>query len=139
MKDTAAPDGGPNPVDTHVGQRIRDRRKSLGMSQEKLATQLGLTFQQVQKYERGANRVSASKLYEIARALNASVAYFFEHLADTAGSQPGMAEAGATFEHEAPLTPEGRELASTFGRISRPKVRKRFLELAKALAEEEAG
>src|SRR5579884_660298 len=74
----------PNPVDLHVGARIRMRRKSLGVSQERLADSLGLTFQQVQKYERGANRVSASKLYEIARALQTSVAYFFDGLADPA-------------------------------------------------------
>src|SRR5436305_15092385 len=77
----AEPDGeGPHPVDRHVGLRIRMRRKELGVSQEKLAESLGLTFQQVQKYERAANRVSASKLWEIARALNTSVAYFYEGL-----------------------------------------------------------
>src|SRR3954447_3249699 len=75
------PDRGPNPVDRHVGLRIRMRRKELGISQEKLAEALGLTFQQVQKYERAANRVSASKLFEIARALNTSVGYFYEGLA----------------------------------------------------------
>jgi len=72
----------PNPVDLHVGARIRLRRRMQGVSQEKLADALGLTFQQVQKYERGANRVSASKLYEIAAALKAPVAYFFDGLAD---------------------------------------------------------
>src|SRR5713226_5149805 len=72
----------PNPVDLHVGARIRLRRRMQGVSQEKLADALGLTFQQVQKYERGANRVSASKLYEIAAALHAPVSYFFDGLAD---------------------------------------------------------
>ena len=67
----------PNPVDLHVGSRIRLRRKILGVSQERLADALGLTFQQVQKYERGANRVSASKLYEIAATLQTQIAYFF--------------------------------------------------------------
>ena len=67
---------GPNPIDKHVGSRIRERRKELGMSQERLAEHLGLTFQQVQKYERGSNRVSASKLFEIAQALKASSAIF---------------------------------------------------------------
>lgn len=70
----------PHPIDVHVGARVRMRRKLLGFSQEKLADQLGLTFQQVQKYERGANRVSASKLYEIGQALDAPVSYFFEGL-----------------------------------------------------------
>src|SRR6188768_2616137 len=72
----------PNPVDLHVGGRVRMRRTLLGVSQEQLADSLGLTFQQVQKYERGANRVSASKLYESARALQAPVSFFFEGLAD---------------------------------------------------------
>ena len=73
---------GPNPIDLHVGARIRMRRRLLGVSQERLAEALGLTFQQVQKYERGANRVSASKLYEIARTLQTPVTYFFDGLAD---------------------------------------------------------
>src|SRR4051812_42266570 len=75
-------DSGPNPIDRHVGLRIRMRRKELGVSQEKLADSIGLTFQQVQKYERAANRVSASKLWEMARALNTSIGYFYEGLGD---------------------------------------------------------
>lgn len=71
----------PNPVDTHVGARIRARRKQLEVSQEKLSDALGLTFQQVQKYERGTNRVSASKLFAIAEFLGTPVAWFFEGLA----------------------------------------------------------
>src|SRR4029077_3697481 len=74
----------PNPVDLHVGARIRLRRRMQGVSQEKLADALGLTFQQVQKYERGANRVSASKLYEIPAALRSPISYFFDGLADPA-------------------------------------------------------
>ena len=73
---------GPHPVDRHVGLRIRIRRKEVGVSQERLAEALGITFQQVQKYERGANRVSASKLWEIARALNTGVGYFYEGLVE---------------------------------------------------------
>ena len=80
--DTMTLERSPNPVDLHVGGRIRMRRRILGISQEKLADALGLTFQQVQKYERGANRVSASNLYEIARTLQAPITYFFEGLAD---------------------------------------------------------
>src|SRR5512145_2081507 len=72
----------PNPVDRHVGLRIRMRRKELGVSQERLAEAVGITFQQVQKYERGANRVSASKLWEIAAALKTPVAYFYDGLGD---------------------------------------------------------
>src|SRR5580698_8757948 len=88
----------PNPIDLHVGARIRLRRRMQGVSQEKLADALGLTFQQVQKYERGANRVSASKLYEIAAALRAPVAYFFDGLANPAGA--GGGQAGPSDEHD---------------------------------------
>lgn len=70
----------PNPIDLHVGRRIRQRRRLLGVTQERLAEDLGLTFQQVQKYERGANRVSASKLYEVARSLRTTIGHFFEGL-----------------------------------------------------------
>jgi transcriptional regulator with XRE-family HTH domain len=130
---------GPNPIDKHVGARIRERRKELQMSQEKLAEYLGLTFQQVQKYERGANRVSASKLFEIAKALQASVAFFFEHLA-----LPGDALAEGVAEQPSPeyrldfiMTPEGQELAKAFPRIAKRKVRRQVLDLVKALAEDD--
>ena len=112
------------------------RRKLLGVSQEKLADQLGLTFQQVQKYERGANRVSASKLYEIARALQTSVAYFFDGLADTVDPGLELAE-GREFMNELVMTPEGLELASLFPKLKRGRVRLRVLDLVKALAEDE--
>src|SRR5262245_58044651 len=99
----AEEEGGPHPVDRHVGLHIRMRRKELGLSQEKLADSLGLTFQQVQKYERGANRVSASKLWEIARALDISVAYFYEGLGETEGRRGPLADNAQEFL----LTPEG--------------------------------
>src|SRR6188508_1668451 len=119
----------PNPVDLYVGGRIRMRRRTLGVSQEKLADDLGLTFQQVQKYERGANRVSASKLYEIARSLSIPVAYFFEGLNDPV-SPNGVADAGAdTFVHDFLMTHEGVELASLFPQISRARIRRRILDL----------
>src|ERR1700733_2897255 len=72
--------GFPNPIDVHVGQRVRQRRTLLGMSQEKLAEAIGLTFQQVQKYERGANRVGSSRLFDLARVLDVPVSYFFEEM-----------------------------------------------------------
>lgn len=139
--DPADRERAPNPIDQYVGARIRARRKVLGVSQEKLADQLGLTFQQVQKYERGTNRVSASKLYEIARALKASITYFFEELGDPAlgSGQPGMAEEGATaFVHDAALSPEAMDLARVVSGLRRSKVRRQLMALAKALAEEEA-
>jgi transcriptional regulator with XRE-family HTH domain len=116
------------------------RRKVLGVSQERLAEALGLTFQQVQKYERGANRVSASKLYEIARFLSAPVAYFFEGLSDpSTGGRPGGGDDDGPEQrvHEFLMTPEGLELAATFPRIQRPRLRRRILDLVKALADED--
>ncbi|CAN7562013.1 helix-turn-helix domain-containing protein [Phenylobacterium sp. LjRoot225] len=127
----AVPDGGPHPVDRHVGLRIRMRRKELGISQEKLADALGLTFQQVQKYERAANRVSASKLYEIARALNASVGYFYEGLATVEEIDP---PAAPNLEaHAFLLTPEGAELAAIFPKLGRSRVRRKVIELVRAI------
>jgi transcriptional regulator with XRE-family HTH domain len=128
--------GGPHPVDRHVGLHIRMRRKALGISQEKLAEQLGLTFQQVQKYERGANRVSASKLWEIARALQTHVAYFYEGLEDeTDGVARGFMGASA---QEFLLTPEGLELAATFPRVRRAGLRRKVLDLVRAISEMES-
>jgi transcriptional regulator with XRE-family HTH domain len=122
----------PNPTDVQVGARIRARRRALGLSQERLADSLGLTFQQVQKYERGANRVSASKLFEISRTLGLRVDDFFEGLGSDA--QPGVAEgAPAEFVHDMAMTPEGAEIAVLFARIPR-KQRRLLLDLAKALA-----
>ena len=127
---------GPHPVDRHVGLHIRMRRKALGISQEKLAEALGLTFQQVQKYERGANRVSASKLWEIARALKTNVAYFYEGLEEeTETVSRGFMGANA---QEFLLTPEGLELAATFPRVRRPGLRRKVLDLVRAMAEMEA-
>jgi transcriptional regulator with XRE-family HTH domain len=125
----------PNPVDLHVGARIRLRRRMQGVSQERLADALGLTFQQVQKYERGANRVSASKLYEIAAALRAPVAYFFDGLADPAGDGAGE-EASSSDEHDVHaflMTAEGLELARLFPQVPRGRVRRRVLDLLRAM------
>ena len=128
-------DRGPNPIDRHVGLRIRMRRKELGVSQEKLAESIGLTFQQVQKYERAANRVSASKLWEMARALNTSVAYFYEGLG-------GETSPGSNLPKEEVqdflLTAEGMELAAAFPRISEPRVRRKILELVRAMGSDDS-
>jgi transcriptional regulator with XRE-family HTH domain len=126
--------GGPHPVDRHVGLRIRLRRKELGISQERLAEALGLTFQQVQKYERAANRVSASKLWEIARALETSVSYFYEGLEAAEAALPAAANPRA---HEFLLSPEGLELAQIFPKLPRARVRRKVVELVRALADGE--
>jgi transcriptional regulator with XRE-family HTH domain len=111
-----------------------------GVSQEKLAEALGLTFQQVQKYERGANRVSASKLYEIAAALQTPVAYFFEGLADP--SVPAEADSAdgshETRVHDFLMTGEGLELATLFPRLRRGALRRRILDLVRAIVEDDA-
>ena len=122
----------PSPVDRHVGLRIRLRRKELGISQEKLADAIGLTFQQVQKYERAANRVSASKLWDVARALSTNISYFYEGLPDMPA--PVGADKPRDAVQEFLLTSEGIELASTFPQIPRGRVRRRILDLVRALA-----
>jgi transcriptional regulator with XRE-family HTH domain len=128
---------GPHPVDRHVGLHIRMRRKALGISQERLAEALGLTFQQVQKYERGANRVSASKLFEIARALETNVAYFYEGLEEEAHAPAARGFIGADAQQFL-LTPEGLELAATFPKVRRASLRRKVLELVRAVAELDA-
>ncbi len=132
----------PNPIDIHVGLQVRLRRKALKISQEKLAEALGLTFQQVQKYERGANRISASKLYEIARALRVSIAWFFEGLTDpTAEPVEGEEETEASpFARSFLMSQEGVDLANLFPRLPQRRVRRRLVELVRSLVEEgEAG
>jgi transcriptional regulator with XRE-family HTH domain len=125
---------GPHPVDRHVGLHIRMRRKALGISQERLAEALGLTFQQVQKYERGANRVSASKLFEIARALKTNVAYFYEGLEEESQEPAARGFIGANAQQFL-LTPEGLELAATFPKLRRASLRRKVLDLVRAVAE----
>jgi transcriptional regulator with XRE-family HTH domain len=141
MTDAAPPpDRFPNPVDRHVGFRIRDLRKRLRISQERLAEELGLTFQQVQKYEKGSNRVSASKLYEIARALKVQVGYFFEGLADPATDAAyGVAEPEqAAFVHDLASTPEAAEIARLLSGL-KARRRKLVLEMVRQLAGQDAG
>jgi len=128
------PERGPNPIDRHVGLRIRMRRKELGISQERLAESIGLTFQQVQKYERAANRVSASKLWEMARALSTTISYFYDGLGDVLET-PGSNVPRETLQ-DFLLTPEGMELAAAFPKIPTGRVRRRMLDLVRAMAGE---
>ncbi len=133
----------PHPVDVHVGQRLRLRRALMGLSQERLAELVGVTFQQIQKYERGANRIGSSRLYELARVLAVPVEYFFEGFEEVPRPGPGLAEPAAGFRHETATRPEPRiidrretlELVRAFNRITDPLVRRRLFDLAKALAE----
>lgn len=127
----------PNPVDMHVGSRIRLRRQLMKMSQEKLGDELGVTFQQVQKYERGANRVGASRLYRLSRVLEVPVQFFFEDLNDTPLIS-GMAEGDQTpVVYNFIQSSDGVSLAEAFSRISDAKVRRRVLELVRTLAAEQ--
>ena len=128
------PAASPHPVDVHVGARIRLRRRLLGLSQEKLAEALGLTFQQVQKYERGSNRVSASKLYEISRTLQAPVSFFYEGLPDAESGAPITSGGDGSPTADLLLTTEGPALAAAFPRIKSPEARRNLLDLIKTLA-----
>ncbi|HEX2151868.1 MAG TPA: helix-turn-helix transcriptional regulator [Stellaceae bacterium] len=123
--------GVPDPVDVHVGVRIRTRRLLLGMNQETLANALGLTFQQVQKYEGGANRVSASRLVQVAEVLGVPVAYFFPDLDST----DDTAAADKTEIREMMQRPEAIELIRWYYAITDPGVRQQFLEMVKAVAQ----
>jgi len=126
----------PNPVDVHVGKRVRLRRTLLGMSQEKLGEAIGLTFQQVQKYERGANRIGSSRLYQLSQVLDIPVSYFFDDLpADITGKPAtGMTEsAPAGYEGDPMVKRETLELVRAYYRITDSSVRKRVFELVKAV------
>lgn len=124
-------------VDQHVGARIRERRKMMRMSQQQLAEALGLTFQQVQKYERGTNRVSASKLFETASALSVPISFFFEGLDDepTSIADDRGEHAARSFLR----TEEGAELARTFPRLAPGRVRQKTLELVRSIVATEHG
>ena len=109
-------DDGPHLVDRHVGRRVEARRKSLGFSQSQLGAALGLTFQQIQKYEKGSNRISSSKLWEIAQFFKVDPGYFFEGLTE---SRPGMAESDTvSFEHDFPVTRQSQEIARLAPQLS---------------------
>lgn len=122
----------PNPVDVHVGARVRMRRMLVGMSQEKLGESLGLTFQQVQKYEKGSNRIGASRLYQIGSVLGVPIEFFFEGLERDQAADG--ADHGARFDTELLSSAEGIQLNSAFFAISDPRLRKRLLDLVKAMA-----
>jgi transcriptional regulator with XRE-family HTH domain len=130
-----------NPMDVHVGSRVRLRRMLLGMSQEKLGENLGLTFQQVQKYEKGVNRIGASRLYDLAKVLGVTVQFFYDEA--PVGTRSGMHTTGFaerpsdTYVIEFLGSREGLELNKAFARITDPKVRKSIVDLVKGLAGEE--
>jgi transcriptional regulator with XRE-family HTH domain len=124
----------PHPVDIHVGSRVRLRRIELGISQEKLAAELGLTFQQVQKYERAANRISASRLFHMGKLLDVKVSFFYDGYSD-AGAPSGFAEPPAeAFQSDLLQRRDTIELVNAFYAIDNPTLRRQLLDLAKGLA-----
>lgn len=130
----------PNPVDVHVGSRVRLRRMVIGMSQEKLGEKMGLTFQQIQKYEKGTNRIGASRLFQLALILDVPVQFFFEEAPVRSGqSQGGLPESKTeSFLLDFLNSREGLELNRAFVKITDPKVRRRVIELVRALGDEVA-
>src|SRR4030088_2510934 len=128
----------PNPVDKYVGSRVRMRRIMLGMSQEKLGDALGLTFQQVQKYEKGTNRIGASRLQQISHILQVPVAFFFEGAPNLHGSTEGMKEAPSpAYVSDFLATSEALSLTKPFMRIKEPKLRRRIVDLVEQIAGED--
>lgn len=126
----------PNPVDIHVGSRVRLRRTMLGMSQEKLGESLGITFQQIQKYEKGSNRIGASRLQRISEVLNVPVSFFFEDVPGGHSSENGLQEASGTdYVVDFLSSSEGLQLNRAFVKISDPKVRRRIIDLVRSLGD----
>ena len=132
------PPGVSNPVDMHVGHRLRLRRALLGISQEKLGEAVGLTFQQIQKYERGTNRIGASRLFQFSCILEVPVGFFFddmpEDLKTPEGQQPGLSDGGQVGIDRDPMARrETLELVRAYYRIADPVIRKRLLDLARSV------
>ncbi len=137
--------GTANTVDVHVGQRLRVRRSLLGLSQEKLADAIGLTFQQVQKYERGMNRISAGRLYQFSKILDVPVAYFFEQLGHSAENQNNMSIRGLSDSDQEGFLPadlmqskETLDLIRAYYSITNEETRKNIYKFVKSMAATEA-
>ena len=132
----------PNPIDVHVGQRLRQRRVLAGLSQEKLARMVGITFQQVQKYERGANRIVASRLYQLANVLDVPVSYFFEEITEDAANddaEPQESLVGAdVLSHDIMAERETLELVRIYYSIENDQIRRRAFDLLRALSKRDA-
>jgi transcriptional regulator with XRE-family HTH domain len=128
-----------HPVDAHVGSRVRLRRTLLGLSQQKLGQDLGLTFQQIQKYERGANRIGASRLYELSEILGVPLAFFFEDMpTNLASTADGLADMEKEFEHQYMSKRETLELVRAYYKITDLDIRKRIFEVIKSVAQKDS-
>lgn len=145
MPRTRPDDEGPHPADTHVGTKVKTRRLMLGLSQEELAKSIGLTFQQIQKYERGTNRISVSRLIDISRALKTPIDYFLDGINSLMGdngrktAMRGVSDVKqATFDDMEPLSRKDViDLVRAYQRISTPALKKQLVEMAKAMADSE--
>lgn len=134
MKQTKSP----HPIDVHVGARVKLRRTLLGMSQDKLGDALGLTFQQIQKYEKGVNRIGASRIFEISRILDVPIQFLFDDYAMREGLATGFSDGNGDASFMDLLnTPDGVQLCRYYSEIEDPKVKKRVLDLVRAIAEGE--
>ncbi len=130
-----------NPIDKHVGERVRMRRMLLGMSQERLGEQLGLTFQQVQKYEKGVNRIGASRLFDLAQVLSVPIQYFYENMSAAVSGiavAPGLADnAGEPYVADFLSSRDNVELHKAFARITDPRVRRSIVDMVRSIAGED--
>ncbi|HEX5779353.1 MAG TPA: helix-turn-helix transcriptional regulator [Xanthobacteraceae bacterium] len=130
----------PNPIDKHVGSRVRMRRMMVNMSQEKLGEKLGITFQQIQKYEKGTNRIGASRLQQIANVLGVPVGFFFEGAPVPDGSAQGFSEAASpAYVSDFLATSDGLALTKAFMKVTDSKVRRRIVDLVEAMVAEHDG
>jgi transcriptional regulator with XRE-family HTH domain len=129
----------PNPIDKHVGSRVRMRRMMIDMSQEKLGERLGITFQQIQKYEKGTNRIGASRLQQISTVLSVPVAFFFEGAPVPDGPTAFSDVPSPAYVSDFLATSDGLALTKAFMKVRDPKVRRRIVELVEAIASEEDG
>ena len=131
--------GRSTPIDAHVGSRVRQRRMLLGMSQEMLGKAVGITFQQIQKYERGLNRIGASRLFTLSKVLSVPISFFFEDmpraLAAAGGKARGFSDASVTFEADPMASRETADLIRAYYRIEDPKQRRRVLELLRSMSD----
>jgi transcriptional regulator with XRE-family HTH domain len=137
--DRRASKGLPNPIDVHVGTRVRMRRTIVGLSQSALAEKMGITFQQVQKYERGSNRISSSRLFDLVRILDVPISYFFDEMgSDIAKQSPGALQGRvpkALEIHQDPAAKrETLELVRAYYRIEDPQMRQRLTNIIRAIA-----
>jgi transcriptional regulator with XRE-family HTH domain len=131
---------GPDPIDKHVGARVRGRRMGMRLSQTKLGNTVDVTFQQIQKYENGTNRIGASNLYKISKTLGVDVGFFYEGVEDAFAESthegPGLADsAQVSFERDPMSSREAIELMHNYFRIAEPTVRKKLFNLVKSLAD----